>query len=104
MSDTPTIHTNTQNNVPLPCSDSSNRQYNIFIIDFWIPFPSSEYGGIVIVIAKNENDAINCIANKSWEHGMDHDIKARMETAVRESMRFELLGEHETKIVYDFIT
>jgi len=104
MSDTPIIHTNTQNSASNPGSDSNNNQYKIFIIDFWIPFPSSEYGGIVIVIAKNENDAINCIANKNWEHGMDNDIKVRMENAVRESMRFELVGEHETKIVYDFIT
>jgi len=29
----------------------------LFIVDYWVPFPSSEYGGLQIVIA---NDAAEC--------------------------------------------
>ena len=29
----------------------------IFVFDYWIPFPSSEYGGIVIISAVSEEEA-----------------------------------------------
>ena len=36
----------------------------LYIIDYWVPFPQSEYGGMVTLIAENDNDAFNTIVNE----------------------------------------
>jgi hypothetical protein len=69
-----------------------------------VPFPSSEYGGQIIVIAKSEEEAIylikqdcNCIRDLP-------DYNDRIESHVKESMRYPLFVEHESKVVEAFIT
>jgi len=33
------------------------EKLNLYLIDYWVPFPHSEYGGLVAVAANNENEA-----------------------------------------------
>ena len=28
----------------------------LYLVDYWVPFPSSEYGGLVSLIAANDNE------------------------------------------------
>ena len=37
---------------------------NLFIVDYWVPFPASEYGGIIVLIAENENEAFDILSNE----------------------------------------
>jgi len=34
-----------------------SQNLNLYLIDYWVPFPHSEYGGLVAVSANNENEA-----------------------------------------------
>ena len=34
-----------------------NFWMNLYTIDYWVPFPSSEYGGLIVVAAKDKEEA-----------------------------------------------
>jgi len=34
----------------------------IYILDYWVPFPSTEYGGLVTLIAENDQEAFDFLA------------------------------------------
>ena len=37
---------------------------SLYIVDYWVPFPSSEYGGIVTLIAENDSEAFEVLSNE----------------------------------------
>lgn len=83
-----------------------SENYKLYIIDYWVPFPSSEYGGIIIITAKSEEDAIEVIKNHNWKHwdvSIDNDI-LKIEEAVKESIRYEIHGDFTSKVVKEFLT
>ena len=47
---------------------NTDSGHKIYIIDYWVPFPSSEYGGVVIVKATSKDDVINVIKNRYGMH------------------------------------
>lgn len=78
--------------------------YQIYIVDYWVPFPCSEYGGLIIVIAKTEEEAIELLTNDrqcTFDYPYHND---KIKDAVKVSQRFSLFGEHESKVVDRFIT
>jgi len=76
---------------------------NIYIIDFWEKFPLTEYGGIIIVIAKSNSEVIDLIKKKCWEHGLPSD--EILEKSVESARQYELHGDnYESKIIEEFIT
>ena len=36
----------------------------LYIIDYWVPFPSSEYGGTISLIAQNDTEAFEVLASE----------------------------------------
>jgi hypothetical protein len=59
----------------------------IYIGNYWIPFPSSEYGGQWVVIASDEQEACDILKENAWGHydNYDHLIPH----AVKESESFD---------------
>jgi hypothetical protein len=41
----------------------------IYIVSYWLPFPSSEYGGVQVVIAENDEECVQVLIGgaDSWE-------------------------------------
>jgi hypothetical protein len=76
--------------------------YKIYIIDYWIPFPTSEYGGTIIVTAKSEEEVIELLKTQNWDYCDECD--RLMKEAVEESKRYELKGLHQSEFVSIFIT
>jgi succinate dehydrogenase flavin-adding protein (antitoxin of CptAB toxin-antitoxin module) len=37
---------------------------SLYIVNYWVPFPSSEYGEIVSLIAENDTEAFQLLANE----------------------------------------
>lgn len=83
--------------------DEPSLQHFLYIIDYWITFPSSEYGGIVIVTATSDEDAWNVLRQSRWEHELPEDLAA-MKKAVTEAKRYELKGSHKSEIVEMMLT
>jgi hypothetical protein len=77
----------------------------IFIVDSWVPFPSSEYGGVQVVIADDEAEAVKLIAELEMDYEKKHypDHKELIEAKVKDAIRFPVYSP-VSEVVYGFIT
>jgi len=75
---------------------------NLYIVDYWVPFPSSEYGGMVIVIAESKQECHDLLLEWRDEYLNSHD--ARIMEKVDKAQVFALATEEESCVVDSFIT
>jgi hypothetical protein len=74
-----------------------------YIVDHYVPFPSSEYGGIWNVIAENDDECFDLITAED-----DGDWNSQYYSNLREnilkSMTFALAEDVESQVVEEFTT
>jgi hypothetical protein len=73
----------------------------LYIVDYWVPFPSSEYGGIVNLIATNDTEAFEIL---SVEQSFDTRYVDRIMANVVKAQKFALVDEYESGILEAFTT
>ena len=73
----------------------------LYLIDYWVPFPSSEYGGLVCVIAENDSEAFDLL---SASNAFDDRYTDRIMDRVVNANKFGLIDEEESRIVEEFTT
>ena len=73
----------------------------LYIIDYWVPFPQSEYGGVVNVIAKDDSVAFELLAA---EEGFNEDYIDRIMPNVIKAQKLPLEGFFESNIIDAFTT
>lgn len=73
----------------------------LYIVDYWVPFPSSEYGGIVNLIADNDAEAFEIL--KSEEQFDDRYTDRIMERIVN-AQKFALVDDYESGLLEAFTT
>ena len=73
----------------------------LYIIDYWIPFPQSEYGGVVNVIADDDSEAFELLAN---EEQFNEDFVDLIMPCVIKATKLNLSDEYESGIIDAFIT
>ena len=74
----------------------------LYIIDYWVPFPSSEYGGLLNVIASNDQECFNLLSEEeSW---WKRDYSESMMKNVINAQKFKLTDEYESGIIEAFCT
>jgi len=71
----------------------------LYIVDYWVPFPLSEYGGLVILIASSDTEAFNILSSSFNDLYTD-----RIMERIVNSQKFELVGHHESRIIESFTT
>jgi hypothetical protein len=74
----------------------------LYIVDYWVPFPSSEYGGVVSVIAENDNECHDLLLDWRDEYENSHD--SRIMERVVNSDKFALAENEESRVVSSFTT
>jgi hypothetical protein len=74
----------------------------LYLVDFWVPFPSSEYGGTISVIAENDQECHDILRDSSISYDSDYD-NLIMSNVVK-SLRFALVDEEVSRIVDSFTT
>ena len=74
---------------------------SLYIVDYWVPFPSSEYGGVVSLIAENDTEAFELLAA---EQGFDENYQDRIMPNVVKAQRFALVDDYESGIIDAFTT
>lgn len=81
---------------------------NLYIVDYWVRFPASEYGGLQCVVASNKEECIEILTKHAEEY---HSYECRdgyyelaIATRVAEAKVFPLEGRHEPGIVESFTT
>ena len=71
----------------------------LFLVDWWLPFPKSEYGGMIVLVAKDRVECASILADK---YGNSHanELLENVDTAEV----FALSAEQESGIVKEFYT
>ena len=74
----------------------------LYLVNYWVPFPSSEYGGSVSVIAADDNECHDILLEWRDEYLSAHDSKIREN--VTQSLTFGLAEDLESSVVDSFTT
>lgn len=73
----------------------------LYIVDYWVPFPSSEYGGVINVIAESDSEVFNLLSN---EVGFDNRYQDRIMSNIIKAQKFRLQDDYESGIIEAFTT
>lgn len=73
----------------------------LYLVDYWVPFPSSEYGGTISVIAENDIECHDILRDSNIAY--DHEYDSRIMERVVNAHKFALVDEEKSRIV-DFFT
>jgi hypothetical protein len=77
----------------------------LFIVDYWVPFPMSEYGGVQVVIADDEAEAVQLLAALDMDYEKEEcpDYLDRIKAEVKKALRFPTHSP-VSEVVYQFTT
>lgn len=73
----------------------------LYIVDYWVPFPSSEYGGLINLIAESDTEAFEILSSE--EQFPEKYVDRIMERVVN-AQKFALVDEFESGILEAFTT
>lgn len=73
----------------------------LYIVDYWVPFPSSEYGGLINLIAESDAEAFEIL---STEQSFDSRYIDRIMERVVNAQKFALQDDYESGILEAFTT
>ncbi len=74
----------------------------LYLVDYWVPFPSSEYGGVISVIGENDNEVHDLLLD--WREEYNSKFDNRIMERVVNAHKFALVDEEESRIVDTFTT
>ena len=77
----------------------------IYIVSYWLPFPASEYGGVQVVIAENDEECVQVLidGSDSYEKEYYPDHVERIAEQVKRAKKFPVDAD-ECGIVHEFTT
>ena len=69
----------------------------LYIVDYWVPFPASEYGGFINLIAENDTEAFELLVNdKQLDDGR---YQNKIMERVVNAQKFALIDDYESGVV-----
>jgi hypothetical protein len=74
-----------------------------YIVDHYVPFPSSEYGGIWNVIAEDDDECFDLITGTD-EEGFNQQYYGNLRENILKSRTYALAEDLESVIVEEFTT
>lgn len=74
---------------------------SLYIVDYWVPFPSSEYGGVVTLIANSDAEAFVILSEE--DQFDDRYVNLIMPNVVN-AQKFKLQDDYESGIIDSFTT
>ena len=86
-----------KNPLPEHVDPNTNEQWYMYLVNYWVPFPSSEYGGLQCVLARNKEEAIAVIKEDAGDFMFDSfkDSSERIEARVNKAEVFPVLGSYD---------
>lgn len=73
----------------------------LYIVDYWVPFPASEYGGVINLIAESDTEAFTIL---SQEKQYDERYVNMIMPSVVNAQKFTLQDEYVSGIIDSFTT
>jgi len=74
----------------------------LYLVDYWVPFPSSEYGGLIGVVAENDIECHDILLN--WRDECDSKYDNLIMEKVDIAQCYALVDPIESGIVESFTT
>ena len=74
----------------------------IYVVDHYVPFPSSEYGGVWNVVAENDEECFDLITEEDGEFNSHYFSELRQN--INNADKYTLLDELPSKVVTSFLT
>ena len=74
----------------------------LYLVDYWVPFPSSEYGGVISVIGENDNEVHDLLLD--WREDYNSEFDNRIMERVVNAHTFALANDEDSRIVDTFTT
>ena len=73
----------------------------LYLVDYWVPFPSSEYGGMISVIAQNDEECFDLLVDCPQ---FDNKYEDRIMPNIVKAPRFALVENEESRLIDIFLT
>tara|TARA_R100001129_G_C5196029_1_gene212266 strand:+ start:251 stop:487 length:237 start_codon:yes stop_codon:yes gene_type:complete len=74
----------------------------LYVVDHYVPFPSSEYGGLWNVIAESDEECFDLITQT--DDGWYSKFYSNLRDNIRKSRTYALAEDLESQIVEEFTT
>jgi len=74
----------------------------LYIVDHFVPFPSSEYGGIWNVIASDDEECFDLITAE--DHSWNEKYYSSLRENIQKSETYALSEDLESSVVAQFLT
>jgi hypothetical protein len=78
------------------------EQKFLYLVNFWPKFPTSEYGGLLAVIGKNDNEVHDILLE--WRDDYLDNYDNLIMQAVVDAQKFALTEDLESQVVESFTT
>lgn len=78
-----------------------SKEKFLYILDYWVPSPASEYGGLITLIAENDQEALEVL---SEEDSFENDHGHLMMKEIVNATKLKLADEYESGIIDAFLT
>ena len=79
----------------------------LYIVGYWVPFPSSEYGGVQAVVADSDAECERILVETADEFNRTQypNYRERIANEIKEAKRFSVYDDGTPHgVVYDFKT
>jgi hypothetical protein len=82
------------------------QSLKLYVVQYWIPFPRSEYGGIEGYVAENREDVVEMILEEvhDWDAESYPDYEKRIREVVEKAQVFVLQDTMTTGKQFEFTT
>lgn len=72
----------------------------VYVVDYWVPFPASEYGGLFVFVAENDKQVIDMFVEDAidWDKLDSPDYKERIAAVVKKAKKIP--ASEDTKLGY----
>ena len=84
------------------CSFTPMMDKYLYIVDYWVPFPQSEYGGVINVVAKDDQECFDLC--RELNDGYQDDHVGHILPKVKNAVRLKVDETEEVGIVSSFTT
>tara|TARA_R110000868_G_scaffold94906_1_gene261368 strand:- start:3734 stop:3973 length:240 start_codon:yes stop_codon:yes gene_type:complete len=74
----------------------------LYLVDYFVPQRQSEYGGLLNVIAKSDEECFDVVVE--WDNETWPEYYAKLRENVIKAPRFALVNEEESQVVEAFTT
>lgn len=83
-------------------SNSQHTMKYLYLVDFWVPFPASEYSGLIAVIGKDDNEVHDILLE--WRDNYLNNYDSLIMKEVVNSRKFALVENEKSRIAEAFTT